>query len=311
MKKEDAASTRAPILFLVGGGLSMIPSPSLGVILFGFAGILEWRLLCKKKWPWMQRLQQRQYVRIGGYIAISVLSLSLAIYTYLHSRKPTSPPSKANTQYNIGDNNTNINDANTVIVNPPAKPSPESELSGVLVPANEPDPFDISSGPSPDFRKYFPDYNARVVPPADALKVFLGRNVAWIKKIGTSKVLRIGGKDIITMNGTPDGLYVSANIWRKDGRSVAEIKDNNYTSNPRNYQRPRRLDPHEIQFLDKSGELMLKVRYINENAVVFQGTFYVPGHLPVIATEDMVTCGQSSFTGSIAGETRDCAWVFE
>lgn len=87
---------QATVAFLVGGGLSMIASPSLGFILLGIAGILEWQLLLKKKW--MQRVRRNQYARVGGYVAIGTLSVGLAIYPYLRSKEPTTQPITATVQ---------------------------------------------------------------------------------------------------------------------------------------------------------------------------------------------------------------------
>lgn len=178
------------------------------------------------------------------------------------------------------------------------------------MPANEPDPVDFEAEIPPDARKRLIERLGYVAVPPNALKVFLGNCLAWNAKTGTHGVLRVGGEDIITLKCTPNGLFVCATIRRKDGRDVARITDNKFEINPNNYFQLKRPDRHEIQVFDKSGDMVLKARYINENAIVFQGVFFGKNGKRIVVTEDTISDGVRTMRKVMSGDSGRSAWSF-
>jgi hypothetical protein len=208
----------------------------------------------------------QRVIYVGYAVLCAILISDMTIRYRKAGNVAAQLPSKMNIQHNEGDNNINVNGANTVNVNPPATKEPD----WILVPANEPDPLSV-----------------KATIPSTAMKVFLGGNIAWTRKMGFVRVLEIGGEHILSIKKTPKGLFVSANLWREDGRELAIIRDNQFIHNRNNYypRPPEMPDAHELQVFGKSGELLWKVRYINEQSIVIQGIFYSPNHAPVRATE--------------------------
>jgi hypothetical protein len=266
-----------------------------------------WIIIQQIRKPWLiLRMAQRRYARWG--VALLIVSLFLVLGSVFRDRRPDTPKvannsnsaieeRATNIQHNEGDNNININNADAVTINPPAK----TETEWILMPANEPDPFKV-----------------RAEVPPDALKIFLGNNVAYVRKMGLHKILEIGGTEIIAINRTPKGLFISAHIWREDGREVATIKENQFTYNHNNYylRLPEMPNQHELQVFGKSGDLIWTVRYINEQSVVFHGTFCAPNHAPVVVTENKLQLG--NFSAVLSGNTieerldpNDCIFVVE
>ncbi len=276
----------------------MIASPSLGFVLLGIAGVLGWRLLLKQDWAWMQRVRRSPRARIAVYIVyigVVVLSMGLAAYTYPRHSKPTLQPGTTNVQGSPGSRVVSIGEANHVTIDQSVNVVREVQPSGILVPANEPDPRPVEG--------YIPN---------EALKIFLGPNVVWHPKMGIYTVLRIGNEDIIKLKCTPDGLYVSAYIRREDARTVAVIVDNRFAINTNNYYDLQIPDRHEFRVFDKFGNLALRVRYVNEQTVEFEGRFYAPNYPPLIATKDEVRFGDLILRRtSIEARESDPTFLFE
>ena len=184
-----------------------------------------------------------------------------------------------------GERNVAIDEARDVQIDQSVRTSPpEAELTGLLMPANEPDPpHKCESMPS------------------DAVKVFLGSNVSWTSGRDYMQILRIGGQDRITLHIKPQGVYLSAILFREDGREVTRIVNNKFLINPNNNFRRHRPDRHEISIFDKNDQRVLFVRYINEKAFYFEGVFHAPGRPPLIVTRDEMHLGGMKLSNYCSG----------
>lgn len=172
-----------------------------------------------------------------------------------------------------GERNVVINQARDVEIDQSIRTSPpEAELTGFLMPSNESDPYHMCDQI-----------------PSDAIKVFMGSNVAWTDKRDELTIFRLGNMDIVTVKITPRGVYLSATIFREDGRIVAKIVNNQFMINPNNYFELLRPNRHEMTILDKYAQKVLFVRYINEKTFYIEGVFQVPGKPAVIVTNDKIS----------------------
>jgi hypothetical protein len=263
-------------------GVAVMLSPTVGYLIFigGLAGI--WSLVI-----WKGAIKSRKvcFIGYGVLLVIAVvMGLCLRFSTsksgakgVVNTQQPvtvSAPNSPGSTNVGVGTLNGPLN------VDKSVHATPEAELYGILMPANEPDPF-----------------RCRETVPVGALKVFMGSNVAWINKMGYQAVLRIAHQDRLAVKRTGGGLYVSAWIKRPDGRDVAIIVENHFAVNPNNYCTIKRPDRHELQVFDKTNDLILKVRYINEMAIILEGTFYSLGQFPYIITRDEIKIGNLVFSG--------------
>lgn len=151
----------------------------------------------------------------------------------------------------------------------PQNAADEGKFEGLIMPANEPDP--ASQCPRQEF-------------PPGTLKIFAGGNLFWLtKKDSHLPIVRIAGRDLLWVDRTPDGVFVSADIIREDGRSVTQVRDNKFVINTNNYFKNQSRDRHELTVVGEEG-LAFKVRYANEHVLVIEGSFTLPEHQPVKVT---------------------------
>ncbi|MBN1508086.1 MAG: hypothetical protein JW955_14640 [Sedimentisphaerales bacterium] len=289
---EKAAAYGIPfVTTILAAGLGMLANHILGCILVGVALAVPWFFVTRSGWAPFLSTKRCMY---PGYLAILVLCLVFALclpddrpndVEDINQAGPKPPSVTATAQDSPGAIPVAIGQVNgPVTINPPAK----TETDWLLTPANEPDPFVVR----------------KAVPP-DALKVFLGNNVGWIKTMGLHTVLRLGRADIISVARTPKGLFVYAHIWREDGRELATIEANRITYNENNYyvKLPEMTDRHELKVFGKDGALIWTVRYINEQSIVCRGTFCAPNYPSLTVTEDKVQLGPLTISGNNAAET--------
>jgi hypothetical protein len=161
-------------------------------------------------------------------------------------------------------------------------------LSGLLVPADEPDP------PLPSSCSRFGP-----VPP-DALRVYLGGN-AGISTSDEVTVLNVKGVDLIDLRRTPKGLAVNAKTFGEDGKVIAEIVDNRFYVNPDNFFRLDKPDNHSLAIYDVRDRKVMDITYINSHSVRVLGIFQVPDAPPLIVDENELAFGGFHSTGSCFG----------
>lgn len=149
--------------------------------------------------------------------------------------------------------------------------APETELHGVLVPANDPSPPNPCTMPIP----------------SEAVSVFFGSAAAWTSQL-PMVVLQVGGLDLLTIKKTSGGLAVSAKIFSADGRIVADLDDNEFNVNPSNYFKVKRPDRSTLIVYDQRTNAVLNVRYLNPKAVRVSGIFFAPGHKIIINEESVM-----------------------
>lgn len=205
-QREEIRGRLLPILTpLLCVGVATMANPHVGFVVTATAVILIWFFI-----TWVGPLSGKR-IRYSGYGAIGVLVVVIGLCLRYGAPKngdviatapqpqvtASSPNSPGSHPLAVGQ----LNVEGDLNINPPTKPSPESELSGILMPANEPDPFPLP----PDF-------------PRVALKVFLGSNFLYHTKMGSYGIIRVGGEDLVALKCSPSGLYLSAHIRRKDAR---------------------------------------------------------------------------------------------
>ena len=146
----------------------------------------------------------------------------------------------------------------------------EDKLEGLLVPSNDPNPpiskEDENQISKAAMRIYF----------GDSLGVCEGDEFALI---------RISGKDVLTVRKSRHGILVDSIVSSRDGRIVAQIKDNRFFINPNNYFRRERPDRHTLVVYDQCGGAVLNVRLLNPHAIKILGTWHFQNHTPLIIRE--------------------------
>jgi hypothetical protein len=160
-----------------------------------------------------------------------------------------------------------------------------AELSGLLVPSDGPDPT-------------LPGSCSRLGPiPSDALRVYLGGNVAYTSSDAVT-VLDVKGTDLIDLRRISKGISINAKTFSEDGKLVAEIVDNRFFVNPSNFFRLERPDSHSLVVYDLQNRKVMDIRYINSHSVRVLGIFRVPGAPPLIVDESELSFAGIHIDGS-------------
>jgi len=141
----------------------------------------------------------------------------------------------------------------------------ETEHHGLLQPADEPMP----NNPCGEI-------------PQSALAVFLGRSAAYSSS-STHTVIMIKGERVLSFERVGQEIAISARVFSRDRRIVAEIRRNEFFVNPNNYFRRERPDTHSLRVFDQEGRKVLDVRFLNPRAIRFLGIFNHPAHEVVIS----------------------------
>jgi len=148
------------------------------------------------------------------------------------------------------------------------------QLSGILTPDKKPTP------PSP--------YTGDI--PKNAVALYLGNSVFYTDKFPHT-VIEVGKEQAIVINKKEDKITISAKLFSRDGKIVAELRENKFYINPNNYFRIERPNEHTLIVYDQESNQILNVEYLNPYVIKFLGRLYFPNHMPIIITEDCVYIG--------------------
>lgn len=162
---------------------------------------------------------------------------------------------------------------------------PETETSGFLVPASDPDP------PLPQGCPKLPDTWA----------IFYGNSVAFLKKQEVSIVV-MSGQKLLSAVRNPEGLTISAKVFSPDGRIIAEIDSNEFTINQNNYFKRKRPDKSTLIVYDQMNTPVLSVRYLNRTSIRVTGIFRYGNRPPVIVTDSIMSMGSIVMSELCSGD---------
>jgi hypothetical protein len=104
-------------------------------------------------------------------------------------------------------------------------------------------------------------------------------------------VLRLYGKDLLTMKKVGTGISLSADIWNEDGKVLTTIEDNKFRVNANTTIPIIRPDPHTLMVDDERKTRVLSVRFLNPSTIKIAGVFRAGGKYPVIIGEHDITFG--------------------
>jgi len=147
------------------------------------------------------------------------------------------------------------------------------EPTGFLSPGNVPTPPNPCGPPGP----------GRFVLLAGGQAIVIPRGVRHYPAI------RLNQQPIIWITDDDQGILVSAELRRDDGRGVATLHNNRFGVNTNNYYELRRPNRHEVTVIDKSGTVALRAEFLNEQAFRIQGQYSQPGYGKVIIGADDFT----------------------
>jgi hypothetical protein len=109
-----------------------------------------------------------------------------------------------------------------------------------------------------------------------------------------AQVIRIGNHDILSLERGADGkVSVSAAIFDQDG-ILLEIRHGRFKVYRGDAIKHERPDSHTLVVYDKWNVERARVTYLNQNAINITGTFFYPGHAPIVADGTSLTLGNNA-----------------
>jgi len=143
----------------------------------------------------------------------------------------------------------------------------ETGSHGWLVPADDP----VSSRNA-----------CHVAPTAQETAIVFGDSVAiakdWDKRHGKPlAILSLGMcPSLLSLNETPDGLSVDADVFATDGNLAVRVRQNEFNIVEREISYPQRKDRSTLAVYDVKGNELFWLRYANPNTIDIRGTFTCP-----------------------------------
>lgn len=159
------------------------------------------------------------------------------------------------------------------------------QLFGVLIPDNKPTPPNCCG----------------TIPP-NAIALFFGNSVSYTSAFPHT-VIEVGKTQLLVINKDKDKITISANFFSKDGKIVAELKDNKFQVNPNNYFRIERPNYHILIVFDQENNQAINVEYINPSVIKLLGKFYLPNKPPIIINEESQNFGGMDLSNICFGES--------
>ncbi len=173
-----------------------------------------------------------------------------------------------------------------------AKRIPETNESGYLVPASDPNRDDKCA--------------TRV--PAEAFRAYLGDSTIWTKSGKSTLPVpnspypvivagNAGNMPLLSIEKSTEGyLYLAAQIIAADGRFMAKIDRNEFKRNPHTTWYQKRPDRSTLAIYDDHDREVLYVRYMNSHAIKIRGIFTYPNQQRTLMITDTEILGPGGAT---------------
>ncbi len=241
----------------------------------------------------------------GAIIGAMLFALVPAAFHWLSDRANAAPPQQNKTNEALlrppsGKGDATVNGTNngvvtgtingSVTINHNSHIDHVDNNEGVLVPAHRPTP------PLP------PGLNAAQIP-KDALKVFLGSNVAWATRMPHT-VLTMAGEPMITIDrkkGHDELVVTVLRIFDDRNNIIARIDADGFWVE--NSTRKKRPDSHTLVVFDHTDTEVLRITFLNRTTISVTGIFrHASLARPVIVTPEYADLGGPRLTGNVFGE---------
>ncbi len=171
------------------------------------------------------------------------------------------------------------------------KQNPPDPNRGVLIPANDPNPF--------------VDDWCEEHPPKGSYRLYLGPHYFLSSTTFPTSAIRIHGKSVVELHPNNSGMTVTATVNSPDGKRIAFMKDNYFKLD--DYFREERPDASTLNVFDETrDEPVLHVRYLNPKAILVTGAFSEQGLTVIINDQGIKTAPTTSSFGTgcaVQGQT--------
>lgn len=164
--------------------------------------------------------------------------------------------------------------------------------------------------PSPAFLVHDRDPNPpnKCKIPPDAIAVYFGDSVAWSTK-STINLIIINDEPVLSVEKTFNGLLINAILRDNKGNEVARITKNVFIPKSNDEFKPQSPDPHSIQVFNKKNQVVLYVKYLNQQSVKFFGIFQNPNGTPFVIDEGQ-SINSHNYNRNCFGEVTKAVLVY-
>jgi hypothetical protein len=166
-------------------------------------------------------------------------------------------------------------------------PFEDAEVHGLLKPAK---------GPTP------PNACDATPLPSGSMKILIGDNAFAWPGFGKFTAIQIGACQTISMERTPLGISVDADVYDELGRLIAQIRNNEIMAlKGDNYSPKQFRDGSSLTIKDAHGQEVFNVLYINPSTVRVRGVFGCPGHKTIAVKDDQPVPGLFMHDSCLSG----------
>jgi hypothetical protein len=137
--------------------------------------------------------------------------------------------------------------------------------------------------------------------PKGAFMIFMGSNLAIAAKMPTT-IVRIGGQEMlaIDMSANQRLIIKTLRIFDENNDAVARIEDEDVWTAPS--VRHEKPDPSTFVVYDQNNAEVLRISYLNIQAVSVRGQFHGENLPPLVIGDDKVQWGDKTFVDSCFGD---------
>lgn len=160
-------------------------------------------------------------------------------------------------------------------------PGCNSESNDVLTPANDPMPK-LCGGDEV---------------PSNETRIYGGGNMAIVNPDIPYGLVMIAGQPLLSITTTKRGILISGTIYSEDG-ALFVIKNNRFEVNKNLGFKPGHPDRHTLIIYDNWHREAFYIRFLNPHAIKMRGTFFYPGHVPVLVGDDSIKVGAATISES-------------
>jgi len=137
--------------------------------------------------------------------------------------------------------------------------------------------------------------------PKGAFMVFMGSNLAIASKMPTT-IVQMGGQEMLTvdMSARQRLIIKTLRIFDENNDAIARIEDDDVWAAPSaRYEKP---DPTTFVVYDQNNAELLRISYLNIQAVSVRGQFHGENLPPLVIGDDKVQWGDKTFVDNCFGD---------
>jgi len=158
----------------------------------------------------------------------------------------------------------------------------------------------------PDNKAMTSDHPCKDMVSKDDFILLLGNSASFSNTFPYIVIL-VRDQPMLTIDRKGNKISISGKFFSRDGRIVAELKENRFYVNPNNYFRIESPNRHVLVVYDQQGNQALNLHYLNASTVKLLGRFYFPNRPPIIINEEFLSIGGLELSDNCMGRAKSAS----